>query len=130
MDEEKRVLERVHMPTERKSVTHKFSMPSAHREIVIEDGKPVERKIDVEGYLTAGVYEDGRLGEVFLTIGKQGGAWKVYECLMIAVSVGLQYGIPLSVFVDKFKHSAFDPSGITKNKDILFAKSIPDYLFR
>jgi ribonucleoside-diphosphate reductase alpha chain len=119
------------MPNERRSVTHKFVFPGAHKETVFDpDGKPVIKQVDVKGYITAGVYSDGKLGEVFLTIGKQGGPWKVYECLMIAVSIGLQCGIPLSVFVDKFKHSTFEPFGVTINPDIPMAKSVVDYLFR
>jgi len=122
---------RLNMSPERKAITHKFVLPNSHKEIVPRgDGTYEETLVDVEGYVTAGVYPDGRLGEVFLTIGKQGGLWKVYECLMIAVSVGLQYGIPLSVFAEKFEHLKFEPRGMTKNKDIPMAHSVVDYLFK
>ena len=122
---------RVHLPSERKSVTHKFTLIGADHVVEHDaDGKLVEKVADIDGYLTAGVYDDGRLGEIFLSLGKHGGPWKVFECLMVAVSIGLQYGIPLDVFIDKFEHMSFEPSGVTRNPEIPMVKSIPDYIFR
>ena len=121
---------RINLPDERESTTHKFTIIGGWKEIIEKDGKFIEQVVDVDGYVTAGFYPDGKLGEIFLSIGKQGGPWKVYDMLMIAVSVGLQYGIPLQVFLDKFEHQRFEPAGITKNPNIGIAKSIPDYLAR
>jgi ribonucleoside-diphosphate reductase alpha chain len=121
---------RVRLPDERNSLTHKFVLKKAYKKVVEKKGKQVEVVLDVEGYITAGVYPNGRLGEVFLTIGKQGGTWKAYDCLMTAVSVGLQCGIPLFVFKEKFENQQFEPAGVTNNPEIPLAKSIPDYVFR
>ena len=109
-----RVAERRRMPRERESITHKFSI-SGH-----------------EGYITAGRYEDGSLGEIFLTdIGKEGSTLRgMMNAFATAVSIGLQYGVPLETFVRKFSYMRFDPEGITKNPEIPFAKSMPDYISR
>ena len=123
--------DRIKMQAERLSITHKFVLRGGKSELVVgEDGKTETVLSDVEGYITAGVYPDGKLGEVFLTIGKEGSHWKAFECLMVAVSIGLQYGIPLDVFAQKFVHMIFEPSGMTSNPDIPIAKSMADYLFR
>jgi ribonucleoside-diphosphate reductase alpha chain len=102
------------MPRERESITHKFSI-AGH-----------------EGYITAGKYEDGSVGEIFLTdIGKEGSTLRgMMNAFATAVSIGLQYGVPLEVFVDKFSYMRFDPEGITQNPEIPFAKSMPDYIAR
>ncbi|MGZ5340273.1 MAG: vitamin B12-dependent ribonucleotide reductase [Solirubrobacterales bacterium] len=102
------------MPRERESITHKFNI-AGH-----------------EGYITAGKYEDGTLGEIFLTdIGKEGSTMRgLMNAFATAISIGLQYGVPLEVFVRKFSYMRFDPEGITRNAEIPFAKSLPDYIMR
>ena len=102
------------MPRERESITHKFSI-AGH-----------------EGYITAGKYEDGSVGEIFLTdIGKEGSTLRgMLNAFATAISIGLQYGVPLEVFVKKFSYMRFDPEGITGNPEIPFAKSMPDYIMR
>jgi ribonucleoside-diphosphate reductase alpha chain len=102
------------MPRERESITHKFSI-AGH-----------------EGYITAGKYEDGTIGEIFLTdIGKEGSTLRgMMNAFATAISIGLQYGVPLETFVKKFSYMRFDPEGITKNPEIPFAKSMPDYIMR
>jgi ribonucleoside-diphosphate reductase alpha chain len=102
------------MPRERESITHKFSIGMQ------------------EGYITAGRYEDGSLGEIFLTdIGKEGSTIKgLMNAFATAISIGLQYGVPLEDFVDKFSYMRFEPEGITRNPEIPFAKSLPDYIMR
>jgi ribonucleoside-diphosphate reductase alpha chain len=102
------------MPQERESITHKFSI-AGH-----------------EGYITAGKYEDGSIGEIFLTdIGKEGSTLRgMMNAFATAISIGLQYGVPLEVFVRKFSYMRFDPEGITNNPEIPFAKSMPDYIAR
>ena len=106
--------ERRKMPQERESITHKFSI-GGH-----------------EGYITAGKYEDGSVGEIFLTdIGKEGSTIKgMMNAFATAVSIGLQYGVPLETFVKKFSYMRFEPEGITANPEIPFAKSMPDYIMR
>jgi ribonucleoside-diphosphate reductase alpha chain len=102
------------MPQERESITHKFSI-AGH-----------------EGYITAGKYEDGTVGEVFLTdVGKEGSTIKgLMNAFATAVSIGLQYGVPLETFVGKFAYVRFEPEGMTNNREIPFAKSLPDYIMR
>ena len=102
------------MPAERESITHKFSIAGQ------------------EGYITAGKYEDGTVGEIFLTdIGKEGSTLRgMMNAFATAVSIGLQYGVPLEVLVNKFSYMRFDPEGMTKNQEIPFAKSMPDYIMR
>jgi ribonucleoside-diphosphate reductase alpha chain len=102
------------MPRERQSLTHKFSI-AGH-----------------EGYITAGSYEDGTLGEIFLTdVGKEGSTIKgLMNAFATAVSIGLQYGVPLETFVRKFAYMRFEPEGYTGNPEIPFAKSMPDYIMR
>jgi ribonucleoside-diphosphate reductase alpha chain len=102
------------MPRERESITHKFSI-AGH-----------------EGYITAGKYEDGSVGEIFLTdIGKEGSTMRgLLNAFATAISIGLQYGVPLEVFVRKFSYMRFEPEGITGNPEIPFAKSMPDYIMR
>ena len=101
------------LPDERKSVTHKFDI-AGH-----------------EGYITAGMYEDGQPGEIFITMSKEGSTISgLMDSFATAISMALQYGVPLRVLVDKFSHMRFEPSGFTKNPDIPMAKSIMDYIFR
>src|SRR6185436_5277320 len=102
------------MPVERQSITHKFSI-GGH-----------------EGYITAGVYEDGTVGEIFITdIGKEGSTLRgMMNSFATAISIALQYGVPLETLVQKFSYMRFDPEGITQNPEIPFAKSMPDYIMR
>jgi len=101
------------LPDERASITHKFSI-AGH-----------------EGYITVGMYEDGTPGEIFLTMSKEGSTISgLMDAFATAISLALQYGVPLQTLVDKFGHTRFEPSGITNNPDIRFAKSIMDYIFR
>ena len=108
-------------------------------------GKPIRRRLpqnrpartvsfsvgDAEGYITAGEYPGDGIGEIFLKVSKQGSTLSgVMDAFAIAVSIGLQYGVPLETFVSKFINMRFEPSGITKDADIRFASSLVDYVFR
>ena len=98
---------------ERRSITHKFDI-AGH-----------------EGYIIAGMYEDGQPGEIFITMSKEGSTISgLMDSFATAISIALQYGVPLRGLVDKFSHMRFEPSGFTKNPDIPMAKSIMDYIFR
>ncbi len=89
------------------------------------------RVADCEGYVTAGEYDDGRLGEVFMKVSKQGSTLSgVMDAFSIAVSLGLQHGVPLSTFVKKYTNMRFEPAGITDDKDLRLASSLVDYIFR
>jgi len=104
---------RERLPDTRNSITHKFSI-AGH-----------------EGYITVGLYEDGRPGELFITMAKEGSTvGGLMDCFGTAVSMSWQYGVPLDVYVNKFSHTRFEPMGHTKNPDIRIAKSIVDYIFR
>ncbi|MHC4941753.1 MAG: vitamin B12-dependent ribonucleotide reductase [Planctomycetota bacterium] len=104
---------RKRLPDTRASMTHKFSI-NGH-----------------EGYLTVGLYKDGKPGEVFLTMAKEGSTiGGLMDVLGTVISMCLQYGVPLEVLVDKFSHARFEPSGWTSNPDVPVAKSIVDYIFR
>jgi ribonucleoside-diphosphate reductase alpha chain len=86
---------------------------------------------DAEGYITAGSYPDDGLGEIFLKTSKQGSTLSgIMDAFAIAVSLGLQYGVPLDAYVSKFINMKFEPSGMTNDSDIRFASSIVDYVFR
>lgn len=101
------------MPDTRQSLTHKFEI-AGH-----------------EGYLTVGVYEDGMPGELFITMAKEGSTvGGIMDAFGTAISLTLQYGVPVNELCHKFAHSRFEPSGFTKNPDIPMAKSIVDYIFR
>ena len=106
--------QRKRMPRERQSITHKFSI-GGH-----------------EGYITAGMYEDGSVGEIFLTdIGKEGSTLRgMMNSFATAISISLQYGVPLETLVRKFSYMRFEPEGVTGNPEIPFAKSMPDYIMR
>ncbi len=104
---------RKRLPKSRPSMTTSFSVGGA------------------EGYMTSGAYADGALGEVFLKLGKQGSTLAgVMDAFSIAVSIGLQYGVPLQTFVEKFTNLRFEPSGMTDDADIRIAQSMMDYIFR
>jgi ribonucleoside-diphosphate reductase alpha chain len=101
------------LPDERPSITHKFDI-AGH-----------------EGYIIAGMYADGQPGEIFITMSKEGSTISgLMDSFATAISIALQYGVPLRGLVDKFSHMRFEPSGFTKNPDIPMAKSIMDYIFR
>jgi ribonucleoside-diphosphate reductase alpha chain len=101
------------LPDERNSITHKFDI-AGH-----------------EGYITVGLFDDGTPGEIFLTMAKEGSTISGFaDAFAQAISYALQYGVPLQVLVDKFSHARFEPSGMTKNPEVRFAKSIVDYIFR
>jgi ribonucleoside-diphosphate reductase alpha chain len=101
------------LPDERRAITHKFSI-GGH-----------------DGYITVGMYEDGQPGEIFLVMAKEGSVVSgLMDCFATAVSLALQYGVPLQVLVDKFSHVRFEPSGFSNNPEIPIAKSIIDYIFR
>jgi len=105
---------RFRMPRERQSITHKFSI-GGH-----------------EGYITAGMYEDGTVGEIFITdVGKEGSTLRgMMNAFATSISIALQYGVPLETLVQKFAYMRFEPEGITQNPEIPFAKSMPDYIMR
>ena len=107
-------------------------MPQRRR--VPEDRTEVGRKFrvgDYEGYIHVGLFEDGTPGDIFVDIAKDGTTLAgLMNSLMISVSIGLQYGVPLEVYVSKLSHMRFEPSGLTNDADIRAAKSIVDYIFR
>jgi ribonucleoside-diphosphate reductase alpha chain len=101
------------LPDERQAITHKFDI-AGH-----------------EGYITVGLYEDGQPGELFIVMAKEGSTISGFaDAFAQAISYALQYGVRLQDLVDKFSHVRFEPSGMTKNPDVRFAKSIVDYIFR
>src|SRR5262252_5068258 len=101
------------LPDERKAITHKFDI-AGH-----------------EGYITVGLFEDGQPGEIFLVMAKEGSTISGFaDAFAQAISYALQFGVPLQALVDKFSHVRFEPSGMTRNPEIRFAKSIVDYIFR
>jgi ribonucleoside-diphosphate reductase alpha chain len=101
------------LPPTRQSLTHKFSVGNH------------------DGYITVGLFEDGTPGELFITMAKEGSTiGGLMDVIGTLTSMGLQYGVPVQVFVEKFSHSRFEPSGWTKNPDIPYAKSVVDYIFR
>ncbi len=101
------------LPDTRRSITHKFNI-AGH-----------------EGYLTVGLYEDNAPGELFITMAKEGSTiGGLMDSLGTATSVSLQYGVPVESLVKKFTHQRFEPAGMTTNRDIPFAKSLVDYIFR
>jgi ribonucleoside-diphosphate reductase alpha chain len=101
------------LPDERNAITHKFDI-AGH-----------------EGYITVGLYEDGLPGEIFIVMAKEGSTISGFaDAFAQAISYALQYGVPLQDLVDKFSHVRFEPSGMTRNPDVRFAKSIVDYIFR
>jgi ribonucleoside-diphosphate reductase alpha chain len=110
--------------------------PGAHpqRRRLPDDRVEVGRKFKVgeyEGYIHVGLFEDGTPGDIFVDIAKEGTTLAgLMNSFMISVSLGLQYGVPLEVYVSKFSHMRFEPSGMTNDPDIRVAKSIVDYIFR
>jgi ribonucleoside-diphosphate reductase alpha chain len=101
------------LPDERPAITHRFEI-SGHK-----------------GYITVGLYEDGKPGEIFLVMAKEGSTISgLMDAFATAVSIALQHGVPLETLIDKFTHSRFEPAGFTRNPEIPIAKSITDYIFR
>jgi ribonucleoside-diphosphate reductase alpha chain len=101
------------LPDERQAITHKFSVNGA------------------KGYLTVGLFEDGMPGEVFIVMAKEGSTISgLMDSFATAISIALQYGVPLQALVNKFTHTRFEPSGFTNNPEIPIAKSVMDYIFR
>ena len=101
------------LPDERHSLTHHFSVGGQ------------------EGYVTVGLYEDGLPGELFIRMAKEGSTFSgLMDSFATAVSLALQYGVPLRVLCDKFSHTRFEPNGWSGNPKIGYAKSLTDYLFR
>jgi ribonucleoside-diphosphate reductase alpha chain len=89
------------------------------------------RVADCQGYVTVGEYEDGRPGEVFLKVAKQGSTLAgIMDAFAIGLSMGLQYGVPLEAYIEKFTNVRFEPAGMTDDPDIRFATSLVDYIFR
>ncbi len=101
------------LPDERSAICHKFTI-GGH-----------------EGYLHVGLYDDGSFGEIFIRMAKEGSTISgMMDAFATSISIGVQYGVPLATFVEKFKHTRFEPSGFTPNRDIKMAQSIIDYIFR
>ena len=99
---------------ERKAITHKFHVGTT-----------------CEGYITVGLYEDGQPGEIFVVLSKEGAEISgLVDSFATAISIGLQYGVPLKVLVNKYVHAKYEPAGATQNPNIPHAKSIVDYIFR
>src|SRR5438093_4350976 len=109
-------------------------VPLTQRRRLPEDRTEVGRKFrvgDYEGYIHVGLYDDGTPGDIFIDIAKEGTTLAgLMNSFMISVSLGLQYGVPLEVYVSKFAHMRFEPSGMTNDPDIRVAKSLVDYIFR
>ena len=101
------------LPNERHAITHKFQI-AGH-----------------EGYITVGMYEDGKPGEIFLVMAKEGSTISgLMDAFATSISMSLQYGVPLETLIEKFSHVRFEPSGFTRNPEIPYAKSLTDYIFR
>lgn len=104
---------RSRLPATRQSVTHKFNI----------DGH--------EGYITVGLFEDGRPGELFIKMAKQGSTMSgLADAVGVLTSLALQYGVPVEALARKFEYVQFEPSGWTKNEEIQHAHSVVDYIFR
>jgi ribonucleoside-diphosphate reductase alpha chain len=105
--------QRERLPAERRSITHRFEV-GGH-----------------EGYIIVGMYDDGRPGEVFIKMAKEGSTLSgVMDGLALSLSIGLQYGVPLKALVDKLTNTRFEPSGFTQNPEIRYASSVLDYIAR
>jgi len=108
---------RFHMPDERKGLTYKMEIMSAEQPF--------------EGYLRTGTFSDGQLGEIFVCAEKMGSFVSgILDAVAVSVSIGLQHGVPLSWYVNKFKHTRFEPAGFTRHPQIGQAMSVLDYVVR
>ena len=109
---------RYRLPDSRESITHKFVFYG-------DDNK------EYKGYITVGLFDDGKPGEIFIHVAKIGTRINgLLNTIAVSVSIGLQYNIPLNVYAEKFINIGFEPYGMTNNPDIKFAKSIVDYIFK
>ncbi|HEX3330365.1 MAG TPA: vitamin B12-dependent ribonucleotide reductase [Gaiellales bacterium] len=125
---------KVAQPLQTKSLQPELIAAKPTRRVMPIERQEIGRKFQVgeyEGYIHVGLFPEGDPGDIFVDIAKEGTTLAgLMNAFMIAVSVGMQYGVPLEVFVSKFAHMRFEPSGITNDPDIRIAKSIPDYIFR
>ena len=125
---------KVAQPLSTKSDTPELIVAKPQRRVMPIERQEIGRKFKVgeyEGYIHVGLFPEGDPGDIFVDIAKEGTTLAgLMNAFMIAVSVGIQYGVPLEVFVSKFAHMRFEPSGLTNDPDIRVAKSIPDYIFR
>ena len=125
---------KVAQPLQSKSAQPELIAAKPTRRVMPIERQEIGRKFQVgeyEGYIHVGLFPEGDPGDIFVDIAKEGTTLAgLMNAFMIAVSVGMQYGVPLEVFVSKFAHMRFEPSGITNDPDIRIAKSIPDYIFR
>jgi ribonucleoside-diphosphate reductase alpha chain len=125
---------KVAQPLSTKSDTPELIVAKPQRRVMPIERQEIGRKFKVgeyEGYIHVGLFPEGDPGDIFVDIAKEGTTLAgLMNAFMIAVSVGIQYGVPLDVFVSKFAHMRFEPSGLTNDPDIRVAKSIPDYIFR
>src|SRR5207302_4313246 len=124
---------KVAQPLSTKSDAPELIAAKPQRRVMPIERQEIGRKFKVgeyEGYIHVGLFPEGDPGDVFVDIAKEGTTLAgLMNAFMIAVSVGIQYGVPLEVFVSKFAHMRFEPSGLTNDPDIRVAKSIPDYIF-
>ncbi len=125
---------KVAQPLSKKSEKAAPPVPKEDRRRLPDDRTEIGRKFrvgDYEGYIHVGLYDDGTPGDIFVDIAKEGTTLAgLMNSFMISVSLGLQYGVPLEVYVSKFAHMRFEPSGLTNDADIRAAKSLVDYIFR
>ena len=118
-EEKKKVATREKLQEEREGITHHFTIITRNAA-----GDGIE---EVDGYIQTGLYPDGRVGEIFVKVGKAGEHHAMIDQWAIAFSVALQYGAPFDDLCAKFRHARFEPSGATKNKDIPRCSSVVDY---
>jgi ribonucleoside-diphosphate reductase alpha chain len=113
---------------------HSSSPPAAVRNRLPDERISVTHKFDIgghEGYITVGLYPDRQPGELFITMAKEGSTVSgLISSFAQAISIGLQHGVPLKLFCEKFAHTRFEPSGWSGNPDIRHATSVMDYIFR
>jgi ribonucleoside-diphosphate reductase alpha chain len=121
-------------PAHHSSQVHSYSPPQAVRNRLPDERMSVTHKFDIaghEGYITVGLYPDRRPGELFITMAKEGSTVSgLISSFAQAISIGLQHGVPLKLFCEKFAHTRFEPSGWSGNPDIRHATSVMDYIFR
>lgn len=125
---------RRHMPDERHGLTHRFQILGEPQEIKCPhcDGVVKVREKGIKGYITTGLHEDGTLGEIFITLKGVGSAWRGFmDCFALAVSLCLQYGVPLKVLCSKFINVRFEPLGYVKGcAEIKQTSSVVSYVFQ
>jgi ribonucleoside-diphosphate reductase alpha chain len=125
---------KIYQPLNNKAKEKNVTSLKPTRKRLADDIQTIRHKFDIaghKGYLHIGMFEDGSPGEMFIRMSHVGSTINgLMDCFGIAISLGLQYGVPLSAFVSKFEHAMFEPTGWTKNQDIRFAKSIVSYVFK